>query len=330
MENDRETKMRRDKYLMASRIANEVLNSALSKCIHGALISKICSEADSTIVKKAASVYKREKIGRGIVVPTNIVVDVGSSESHPDHVLENGNVVKIMITRISCISPPECNTCLLTPNLLCALHSASDAVITLFQPGRCINDIFDAVDKTVRCLGCSPGEQIIIYKLDKMKMKGCKMMLPNMDPDSDDDFTVQKNTVYLIDLIARKEGSYDEARLKFEIMVLPSGNIKTLNAPTDSDRKCYKPELYPENEELKKILANLVIVNSKEKSSTESSKEVLLLLVESLLKKMESHISSLETNRKIDNKKLNRKLKSLEDLLEANEIINELIWRPMQ
>ncbi|XP_065220942.1 uncharacterized protein LOC135845968 isoform X2 [Planococcus citri] len=288
MENDRETKMRRDKYLMASRIANEVLNSALSKCIHGALISKICSEADSTIVKKAASVYKREKIGR------------------------------------------ECNTCLLTPNLLCALHSASDAVITLFQPGRCINDIFDAVDKTVRCLGCSPGEQIIIYKLDKMKMKGCKMMLPNMDPDSDDDFTVQKNTVYLIDLIARKEGSYDEARLKFEIMVLPSGNIKTLNAPTDSDRKCYKPELYPENEELKKILANLVIVNSKEKSSTESSKEVLLLLVESLLKKMESHISSLETNRKIDNKKLNRKLKSLEDLLEANEIINELIWRPMQ
>jgi len=222
------------KYKQASDICNNVLKRVAAACVAGASVTDICRQGDSWISEQTVKVFKG--VERGIAFPTTINInDIAQNFSpstsaaspllaaldvvnielgvHIDgYIATSAHTIVVRTTEI-----PQSPLTGRPADAICAAYYASEVALRMLKPGVRSVDIKNAIQRVAASFRCQPCEGTGSYNMRRYIIEGDTVIpnepysvlpraLPSTDlvlayeADSPDNFTIQANQVYAINV----------------------------------------------------------------------------------------------------------------------------------
>ncbi|KNC21209.1 hypothetical protein FF38_10989 [Lucilia cuprina] len=210
------------KYKLAGEIVNRTLKAVIDLCVAGGSVRDICTKSDALITEETSKVYKKEKeLKKGIAFPTclsvnNCVCHFSPSKNDPDHVLKDGDVVKIdMGAHIDGFIAVAAHTVVVgatadkkvtgrQADVILAAYWAVQAALRLLKAGNNNYAITDAVQQISESYKCKPIEGMLSHELKQFKIDGEKTIIQNPSEaqrKEHEKCNFETHEVYAIDVI---------------------------------------------------------------------------------------------------------------------------------
>lgn len=221
-----------DKYQAAGKIANDVLQRVITRCVPDANIVEICAYGDSEIEQEVKKVYGKKKIEKGIAFPTCISVNEICGHFSPlktePHKLKEGDLVKIDLgVHIDGFIAVAAHTIVASSksdvtaegrqaDVVHAAYNALQVALRLLKPGQKNNDITEAITKVCESYQCNAVEGVLSHELKKHLIDGNNVIINKSTFDQKvDDYEFQVNEVFGLDIIVSTgEGKPKESELR--------------------------------------------------------------------------------------------------------------------
>ncbi|KRX93609.1 Proliferation-associated protein 2G4 [Trichinella pseudospiralis] len=176
------------KYSAAGNIADEVLKELIAKCEENQSVRELCEFGDKSITERAAKVFKKKNVKKGIAFPTCISVNhcifnFSPLKSEPDVVLAAGDVVKIELgVHVDGFIAMVAHTVVVNvdkeekimgrrADVILAAYYCLEAAVRMLRPGVYKNtDLIDIIDKVAAVYNCRPVENIMSFSLKRHKL----------------------------------------------------------------------------------------------------------------------------------------------------------------
>ncbi|KRZ56393.1 Proliferation-associated protein 2G4, partial [Trichinella nativa] len=178
------------KYSAAGNIADEVLKELIGKCVENQSVRELCEFGDKSITERAAKVFKKKNVKKGIAFPTCISVNhcifnFSPLNSEPDVVLAAGDVVKIELgVHVDGFIAMVAHTVVVSvekeekikgrrADVILAAYYCLEAAVRMLRPGVYKNtDLIDIINKVAAVYNCRPVENIMSFSLKRNKLDG--------------------------------------------------------------------------------------------------------------------------------------------------------------
>ncbi|CAG0897293.1 unnamed protein product [Darwinula stevensoni] len=216
------------KYKMGGEMVNRVLQEVIKKCQAGASVREICDHGDKLLLEETGKVFKKEKeMKKGIAFPTclsvnNCICHFSPLYSEPDHILQDGDMVKIDLgAHIDGYIAVVAHTLVIgashddkvkgkKADVIMAAHLASEAALRLLKPGNENYAVTDMVQKIAEAYECHPVEGMLSHQLEHLRIDGEKSIIQNPSEGQRKDHekcTFEVHEVYAMDvLVSTGEG----------------------------------------------------------------------------------------------------------------------------
>ncbi|KRY69390.1 Proliferation-associated protein 2G4 [Trichinella pseudospiralis] len=173
------------KYSAAGNIADEVLKELIAKCEENQSVRELCEFGDKSITERAAKVFKKKNVKKGIAFPTCISVNhcifnFSPLKSEPDVVLAAGDVVKIELgVHVDGFIAMVAHTVVVNvdkeekimgrrADVILAAYYCLEAAVRMLRPGVYKNtDLIDIIDKVAAVYNCHGPNEIIQHPTEK-------------------------------------------------------------------------------------------------------------------------------------------------------------------
>lgn len=219
-----------DKYQIAGKIANTVLENLIKKCVPGARLYEICLAADNEIDAELAKVYNKKKIEKGLAFPTCISLNEICGHFSPlkddQTVLKAGDLAKIelgvqidgyigLVGHSLVIGGEAAATERKADALLAAYHSLQ-AALRLLKPGNKNTQVTEAITKICGEYKVNAVEGVLSHEVKKHLIDGNNCIINKETFDQRvEEIEFQVNQVYALDIIVSTgEGKPKEADLR--------------------------------------------------------------------------------------------------------------------
>lgn len=187
------------KYQTAGDIANKSLATVIAATVAGAKIIDLCTLGDKSVEELCKGVYeKKGKVPKGISFPTtvsvgNIICHLSpiSTDEEANIVLKTGDTVRIEVgAHIDGYVAQVAHTVVIgatkeapvtgrQADVIQAAFYASEAAMSLLQPGKTNWDITDAIQKISQEYECKPIEGMLSHQVQKDTLDGPKQIILN-------------------------------------------------------------------------------------------------------------------------------------------------------
>ncbi|CAG8442677.1 163_t:CDS:2 [Cetraspora pellucida] len=231
-DNDLSNSVVLSKYRSAADIVNAVLPQIISRIVPGTSVTELCKYGDQLIFSHTSKVYNKNKVEKGVALPTMICVNHYLQYFSPlpenDVILQHGDLVKIELgVHIDGYIASAAHTTILNPNpqqpiegrsadAVAAAHFGAEAALRLLKAGNKGSDIVKAVNQVANAFKCIPVEGSIVQQVRRyvLQAENFATLNPN-DGFPDDDFMINSNEVYTINvLMSTGSGLIKESDLK--------------------------------------------------------------------------------------------------------------------
>ncbi|XP_068598367.1 proliferation-associated protein 2G4-like [Brachionichthys hirsutus] len=216
------------KYKMAGDIANQAVRLVVEAAAPGVSVLSLCEKGDAYIMSETGKVFKKEKeIKKGIAFPTSVSVNncvchFSPLKSDPDHLLEDGDLVKIdlgvhvdgFIANVAhsfvvgaSMEKPIAGR---KADVIKAAHLCAEAALRLVKAGNQSTQVTEAWNKIAQSFKCTPIEGMLSHQLKQHVIDGEKTIIQNPTDQQRKDHEkaeFQVHEVYAVDvLISTGEG----------------------------------------------------------------------------------------------------------------------------
>lgn len=226
------------KYKLAGEIVNRTLKTLLESIQVGASVKELCEKGDALLLEETGKVFKKEKdLKKGIAFPTclsvnNCICHFSPSKNDTDHVLKEGDVVKIdlgahidgFIAVAAHTVVAGATTDAITgrkADTVLAAYWAAQAALRLLKPGNSNNAITEAVNQVAEAYQCKAIEGMLSHQLKQGKIDGEKTIIQNPNEaqrKEHEKHNFEIHEVYAIDvLVSSGEGVGREKDTKVSI-----------------------------------------------------------------------------------------------------------------
>ncbi|RIB04829.1 peptidase M24, structural domain-containing protein [Gigaspora rosea] len=231
-DNDLSNSVILSKYRSAADIVNAVLPQIISRIVPGASVSELCKYGDQLIFSHTSKVYNKNKVEKGVALPTMICVNHCLQYFSPlpenDIILQHGDLVKVELgVHIDGYIASTAHTTILNPNpqqpiegrsadAVAAAHFGAEVALKLLKAGNKGSDIVKAVNQVADAFKCIPVEGSIVQQIRRyvLQAENSAILNPN-DGFPDGDFIINSNEVYTINiLMSTGNGLIRESDLK--------------------------------------------------------------------------------------------------------------------
>ncbi|CAG8579671.1 12473_t:CDS:2 [Cetraspora pellucida] len=210
-DNDLSNSVVLSKYRSAADIVNAVLPQIISRIVPGMSVTELCKYGDQLIFSHTSKVYNKNKVEKGVALPTMICVNHYLQYFSPlpenDVILQHGDLVKIELgVHIDGYIASAAHTTILNPNpqqpiegrsadVVAAAHFGAEVALKLLKAGN------RAVNQVANAFKCIPVEGSIVQQVRRYVLQAENFAILNQnDGFPDDDFMINSNEVKESDL----------------------------------------------------------------------------------------------------------------------------------
>lgn len=190
-----------NKYQMAGKIADDIMNKILDECVTGADIQNLCKKCDEWILNETSKIYKKVKF-KGIAHPTTISVN-HNVNGFSNSLLFDGDMVKVYFALHIDGYPVHTGKTLIigkqNNNLVKATSVAAEVLAHIIKPGFKSRDASNILDFVAHTYGCKKVQYIVTHESFQHILRG-ERYFPG------ENFKFETNEVYNID-VAFTEGT---------------------------------------------------------------------------------------------------------------------------
>eukprot|EP00045_Choanoeca_perplexa_P009985 m.99537 g.99537 ORF g.99537 m.99537 type:complete len:416 (-) comp15100_c0_seq13:429-1676(-) len=202
------------KYKAAADIVNATMLQVVANCLPGADVAELCVKSDSQMEELLSQVYQ-DDVEKGIALPTCITrnemtgfhVEHGSGSA----ILAAGDVVQICLgvqidgyiahhghTHIVGLADTPCPG--RRADIVCAVNAAAELVHRLLRPGVKSQLLTSTIHNVAREFNCHAVSDNFSCTMQRFVHEGSKVFLNRLEEDHPDDFVVEADDVYCIDI----------------------------------------------------------------------------------------------------------------------------------
>ena len=244
----------------AGRIADEVLQALITKCVPGANLYDLCSQSDALIMEKLSKIYIKKKFIKGLAFPTSISVNEVcgnysapaeiSDDPHEYKALSEGDVAKLDLgveingfaavvahTLVVTSKPEEKVTGPKADAILAAYNGLQTALRMMNVKSTTNNDVTKAIETVCKDYGVNPIEGVLSHRMKRDIIDGMETIINKTTFEQKvDDRQFAHGDVFGMDVIVSTgEGKPKETGIK--TTVFKRALETTYKLRTDSGRK---------------------------------------------------------------------------------------------
>ena len=184
----------------AGRIADEVLQALITKCVPGANLYDLCSQSDALIMEKLSKIYIKKKFIKGLAFPTSISVNEVcgnysapaeiSDDPHEYKALSEGDVAKLDLgveingfaavvahTLVVTSKPEEKVTGPKADAILAAYNGLQTALRMMNVKSTTNNDVTKAIETVCKDYGVNPIEGVLSHRMKRDIIDGMETII---------------------------------------------------------------------------------------------------------------------------------------------------------
>ncbi|ORX93563.1 Creatinase/aminopeptidase [Basidiobolus meristosporus CBS 931.73] len=209
----------------------EVLKQVAGKVVAGALVADLCQFGDELILSYTNSVYNKQRVEKGIAVPTtigvnNIVQNFSPLPAEP-HTINVGDLVKIELgVHIDGYVASSAHTTIVNPNpqapvtgrasdAICAAYFGLEAAMRTLKVGNKNTDVMKVISDAAAVFGCSPVEGTVSSQVKRFLLNGNKTILNYSEEHNVEEYVFEENEVYTLNIfMSTGEGKVNELEHK--------------------------------------------------------------------------------------------------------------------
>ncbi|KAK9678979.1 hypothetical protein K7432_016475 [Basidiobolus ranarum] len=216
-----------NKYQTAAAICDEVLKQVASKVAAGVSVAELCQFGDELIISYTNSVYNKQRLEKGIAVPTSIGVNNFVQNFSPlpteAYTINTGDMVKIELgVHIDGYVASSAHTTIVNPNpqspvtgrpadVVCAAYFALEAAIRTLKVGSKNTDVMKVIADSAAVFGCHPVEGTTSNQVQRFLLNGTKAILNYSEESFVEEFVFEENEVYTLNVfMSTGEGKITE------------------------------------------------------------------------------------------------------------------------
>ena len=224
----------------AGRIADEVLQSTITKCKPSANIYEICLQSDELIREKLSKIYTKKKFIKGVAFPTCISLNEVcgnyaplnelSDDPHEYKNLSEGDVAKITLgVEINGFAAIVAHTIIVTDknekingkkaDVILAAYNSIQTALRLMTKENTNNKITNTISKICENYNVNPIEGVLSHRMKRDIIDGLETIINKITVDQKvDERKFEHGDVFALDVIVSTgEGKPKETGIKTSI-----------------------------------------------------------------------------------------------------------------